>query len=219
MTEEEARTMTENQIDHLLFASGFSTADKISDISGRGVGLDVVESKIQSLNGTVEVVSTPDQGTTFTVKLPMTLSIINALLVQTGEETYAVPITSITETALKRQVKTFTIHDQTVMDYREGVIPLVSLADYFAVPDRKTDKREGSENSGAVVILSHGEKKVALTADQLLGYQDVVVKPLGKYLEKVPGFSGTTILGDGRAALIIDCQRLIETNKTIKEKA
>ncbi|BBN98677.1 chemotaxis protein CheA [Sporolactobacillus terrae] len=219
VTEEEARTMTENQIDHLLFASGFSTADKISDISGRGVGLDVVESKIQSLNGTVEVVSAPDQGTTFTVKLPMTLSIINALLVQTGEEVYAVPITSITETALKRQVKTFTIHDQTVMDYRESVIPLVSLADYFAVPDRKTDKREGSENRGAVVILSHGDKKVALTADQLLGYQDVVVKPLGKYLEKVPGFSGTTILGDGRAALIIDCQRLIETNKTIKERA
>ncbi|MCO7125976.1 chemotaxis protein CheA [Sporolactobacillus shoreicorticis] len=222
VTEEAAKKLTDKDVYHLLFASGFSTADKISDISGRGVGLDVVESKIHSLSGTVEVDSAPGRGSKFTVKLPLTLSIINALLVQCCNEVYAVPISSIAETALTRNIEMLTIHDRNVMQYHEQIVPLVNLKDYLSIHSEIKDGSQEDENgNSSVVMVHHDGKHVALIADKLLGYQDIVVKPLGKYLKKVPGFSGATILGDGKVALIIDCQVMITKQKKqyLKEQA
>jgi two-component system chemotaxis sensor kinase CheA len=216
-----AQKLTDKDIYHLLFASGFSTADKISDISGRGVGLDVVESKIHSLSGSVEVDSERDKGSKFTVRLPLTLSIINALLVQCSEEIYAIPITSIAETALRRHIEVMTIHNRNVMQYHGQVVPIINLSDYLSVAATVEDSNEENEQGSSVVIIHHGDKNVALIADRLLGYQDIVVKPLGHYLRNVPGFAGATILGDGKVALIIDCQAIITRQKKrfLKEQA
>lgn len=204
--EEEADQMTDKDVYHLLFASGLSTADKISDISGRGVGLDVVESKIHALNGHVSVDSAPGKGTKFTIKLPLTLSIINAMMIRVGTEFYAVPISSIVETTLIRQVRVKFINQRQVMTFREKVVPLIDLHDYLKVAD---NGRPAGTGRGSIVIVKHGEKMVGMIADELLGYQDIVIKPLGQYLNKVEGFSGATILGDGEVALILDCQSIV----------
>lgn len=208
---DQASQLTDKEIFHLLFASGFSTADKISDISGRGVGLDVVESKIRSLNGSVSVTSAEGKGSKFTIKLPLTLSIINAMLIETGKETYAIPMSSITETALARQTRIQSVGDHRVMHYRDRFIPVIDLRDYLNIPE----DLDGAAYAGsrAVVLIRHGDRHVALLVDVLAGYQDIVVKPLGKYLSSVRMFSGATILGDGKVALILDCQELIETQR------
>lgn len=221
VTAEAANQLTDKEIYHLLFESGFSTADKISDISGRGVGLDVVESKIHSLSGTVEVDSAPGQGTKFIVKLPLTLSIINALLVQCQEEIYAIPITSIIETALRRHIDVMMIHEREVMQFRNQVVPIVHLREFLDIGIGLEDENNDSHKGSSVVIVRHGDKVVALVADKLLGYQDIVVKPLGNYLKHVPGFSGATILGDGKVALIIDCQAITanQQKQFLREKA
>ncbi|MFX3618480.1 MAG: chemotaxis protein CheW [Sporolactobacillus sp.] len=208
VTEQAAETLTDKEIYHLLFESGFSTADKISDISGRGVGLDVVESKIHSLSGTVEVDSSPNKGSKFTVKLPLTLSIINALLIQSGQEIYAVPITMIHETALRRQTKVQMIQNQQVTRLRDHVIPLINLSDYLDIPAAPQE-----EVGGSIVYIKSGDRIVGLQTEKLLGYQDIVIKPLSVYLKDVDGFSGATILGDGKVALILDCQSLIQKQK------
>ncbi len=207
-----ADSLTDKDVYHLLFESGFSTADKISDISGRGVGLDVVESKIHALGGTVGVDSTPGKGTKFTIKLPLTLSIINALLVRAGGEIYAIPITSIIETALERQAQIRSVNRRSVMNFRDQVVPIVALDEYLKIPAEKGNKSA----SRSIVLVRHGDHTVALVTDKLLGYQDIVVKPLGKYLKTVRGFSGATILGDGKVALILDCQELIDEQKRIR---
>ncbi|RYM07163.1 chemotaxis protein CheA [Sporolactobacillus sp. THM7-7] len=208
---EGAGGLSDKEVYHLLFASGFSTADKISDISGRGVGLDVVESKINALSGTVTVDSSPGQGTKFTIKLPLTLSIITAMLIQSGDEVYAIPITSIEETALRRQVQVRSVHRQNVITYRDKVVPLVDLRDFLKIPG-KTSEPVHSEDagSGSIVIARHGNQCFGIEAEQLIGYQDIVIKPLGNYLKRVKGFSGATILGDGRVVLILDCQSMIK---------
>ncbi|TGB00301.1 chemotaxis protein CheA [Sporolactobacillus shoreae] len=224
VSEDRLKTLTDKDIYHLLFESGFSTADKISDISGRGVGLDVVESKIHSLSGTVEVDSTPGKGTKFTVKLPLTLSIINAMLVQAGPEVYAIPIASIAETALEREVNVQTINQSRVMSFRERIVPLINLDDYLNVTDAfisGDSVNPENESSRSIVLVRQADKVVGVVADKLLGYQDIVIKPLGKYLKNVRGFSGATILGDGKVALILDCQELInaQKKKTLKQNA
>lgn len=201
-----AETMTDKQIHELLFASGFSTADVISDISGRGVGLDVVKSKIESLGGSVAVDSVRGKGTTFLIQLPLTLSIISAMLVQVKNEKYAVPLSSIIETAVFKKEQIMMAHRQKVIDFRGRVVPLVSLEEVFQVP------REQEEQSDevAVVIVRKGEKMAGLVVDSFIGQQEIVLKSLGKYLVNVFAISGATILGDGQVALIIDCNALIK---------
>jgi Chemotaxis protein histidine kinase and related kinases len=212
---DQVSALTDKDIDHLLFSSGFSTADKISDISGRGVGLDVVESKIHALNGTVSVHSTEGKGSTFTIKLPLTLSIINAMLIRLGRETYAIPMSSIVETALERQTTIQSVGRHLVMHYQDHFIPVIDLQAYLHVPGYIDVKHsvtgEAEPGSRSLVLIRHADKCVALLVDQLTGYQDIVIKPLGNYLNGVHGFSGATILGDGKVALILDCQNLIET--------
>jgi two-component system chemotaxis sensor kinase CheA len=201
-----ADSLTDKQIYELLFASGFSTADVISDISGRGVGLDVVKSKIESLGGNVTVDSVRGQGTTFLIQLPLTLSIISAMLVQVQNEKYAVPLSSIIETAVFRKDQIMMAHRQKVIDFRGRVVPLVSLKDIFQVPDNGTAK----DDEVAVVIVRKGEKMAGLVVDSFIGQQEIVLKSLGKYLVNVFAISGATILGDGQVALIIDCNALIK---------
>lgn len=200
-----AEHLNDKQIYELIFAPGFSTAEQVSDISGRGVGLDVVKSTIESLGGTVSVDSQPGKGSLFSIQLPLTLSIISVLLVQIAEETYAIPLSSIIETALVKKEEIFSAHNQPVIDFRGKIVPLVRLKDVFAVPGAADDG-----DAVAVVIVRKGEKLAALAVDSFIGQQEVVLKSLGNYLSSVFAISGATILGDGRVALIIDCNALVK---------
>ena len=206
ISEESAQNMTDQQVYDLLFASGFSTAEKVSDVSGRGVGLDVVKTKIESLGGRVTVESEQGVGTTFSVHLPLTLSIITALLIKVADETYAIPLTSIIEAILVHKDEIRTVHGQKVMDFRGKVIPLVDLNVVFETNKEK----ESSEDMLSVVVVRKGEKLAGLVVDDLLGQQDIVLKSMGRYLSQVFAISGATILGDGQVALIIDCNALIK---------
>lgn len=201
-----ADSLTDKQIYELLFASGFSTAEVISDISGRGVGLDVVKTKIESLGGNVSVDSQKGQGTTFLIQLPLTLSIISAMLVQIQDEKYAVPLSSIIETAVFHKDQIMMAHRQKVIDFRGRVVPLVSLQDIFQIPSNGKER----EDEVAVVIVRKGDKMAGLVVDSFIGQQEIVLKSLGKYLVNVFAIPGATILGDGQVALIIDCNALIK---------
>ncbi|NEN85157.1 chemotaxis protein CheA [Paenibacillus elgii] len=206
LTKEQAARITDDEVNQLIFASGFSTADKISDISGRGVGLDVVKTKIQSLGGQVQVDSAWGRGSKFSVQLPLTLSIISAMLIRLNNEKYAIPLSSIVETMAVRQEQIRSVHGNRMVEYRTGVIPLVSLADLFDVPGGTNI----SENETQVVIIRKGDKMAALVVDEFIGQQEIVLKTLGKYLTKLFAISGATILGDGQVALIIDTNALIK---------
>ncbi|MGC4375656.1 chemotaxis protein CheA [Fictibacillus sp. Mic-4] len=205
VSKEMSLSMTDKQIDELLFASGFSTADHISDISGRGVGLDVVKSKIESLGGQVAVESTPGVGTVFSIQLPLTLSIIPSLLVEVQQEKYAIPLSSIIETAVIKKEEILSAHHQKVIDFRGKVVPLIFLKDIFEVPVVSEKDR-----FYPVVVVRKGEKMAGLVVDSFIGQQEIVLKSLGSYLTSVFAISGATILGDGQVALIIDCNALIQ---------
>ncbi|MGG1520133.1 chemotaxis protein CheA [Paenibacillus oryzisoli] len=206
VTQEQAAKLTDHEVYNLLFASGFSTAEKISDISGRGVGLDVVKTKIQTLGGHVQVDSKPGFGSKFSVQLPLTLSIISAMLVRLGSEKYAIPLSSIVETSAIQKSQIRNIHGNLMIDYRGSIIPVVSLSTLFEVPDYNEDKETETE----IVVVRKGDKQVALMVDEFIGQQEIVLKPLGKYLTGVFAVSGATILGDGQVALIIDTNALIK---------
>lgn len=206
VTAEQAAKLTDKEVYNLLFASGFSTAEKISDISGRGVGLDVVKTKIQMLGGHVQVDSKPGLGSKFSVQLPLTLSIISAMLVRLGSEKYAIPLSSIVETSAIQKNQIRNIHGNKMVDYRKSVIPLVSLSSLFEVPDFNEDLEEETE----IVVVRKGDKQVALMVDEFIGQQEIVLKTLGKYLTGLFAISGATILGDGQVALIIDPNALIK---------
>ncbi|KRE83169.1 chemotaxis protein CheA [Paenibacillus sp. Soil766] len=206
VTAEQAAKLTDHEVYNLLFASGFSTAEKISDISGRGVGLDVVKTKIQMLGGHVQVDSKPGFGSKFSVQLPLTLSIISAMLVRLGSEKYAIPLSSIVETSAVQKSQIRTIQGTKMIDYRKTVIPLLSLSTLFQVPDFNEDLEEETE----IVVVRKGDKQVALMVDEFIGQQEIVLKTLGKYLTGIFAISGATILGDGQVALIIDPNALIK---------
>lgn len=206
VTPEQAKSLTDEEVYMLLFAAGFSTAEKISDVSGRGVGLDVVKTKIESLGGNVQVASKLGAGTKFTVQLPLTLSIISAMLIRLGEEKYAIPLSSIVETAIVRKEEIRTAHGNKMMDFRNSFIPLISLSSLFEVPDYS----EENESETEVVIVRKGDKLAALMIDEFIGQHEIVLKTLGKYLTNLFAVSGATILGDGQVALIIDTNTLIK---------
>ncbi|MCY9542573.1 chemotaxis protein CheA [Paenibacillus alvei] len=207
VTAERAVQMSDEQVYMLLFASGFSTAEKVSDISGRGVGLDVVRSKITSLGGHVIVESKLGQGTKFIVQLPLTMSILSAMLFRLGSEKYAIPLSSIVETSLVKKEKIRRVHGGIRMvDYRDSVIPLLSLSTLFDCPNYSDMEEEEIE----IIIVRKGERLAALAIDDFIGQSEIVLKPLGTYLKNTPGFSGATILGDGQVALIIDPNALLK---------
>ncbi|MCD8501530.1 MAG: chemotaxis protein CheA [Bacillaceae bacterium] len=197
--------LTDKQVYELLFASGLSTADKITDVSGRGVGLDVVKNKIESLGGNVSVDSVLGEGTTFSIQLPLTLSIISVMLVEVQDEKYAIPLSSIIETAIVKDEEILAAHNQKVIDFRGSVVPLINLTDFFDVP--VTREQDGYHS---IVIVRKGAKMAGLIVDSFIGQQEIVLKSLGDYLTNVFAISGATILGDGQVALIVDCNSLIK---------
>ena len=205
VTEEQVLGMTDRQIFELIMASGFSTAEVISDLSGRGVGLDVVKTTIESLGGSITIDSVEGGGSIFSIQLPLTLSIISVMLVEVEKEKYAIPLSSIIETAIVKKEDIMNAHNQQVIDFRGKVVPLLFLENIFSVPHEEDDDRFYS-----VVLVRKGEKMAGLVVDSFIGQQEVVLKSLGNYLSNVFAISGATILGDGQVALIVDCNALIK---------
>ncbi|WP_419392473.1 chemotaxis protein CheW [Cytobacillus praedii] len=205
VTEQAAASMTDNQVYELILASGFSTAEKISDVSGRGVGLDVVKSTIESLGGTISIESRLGQGSIFSIQLPLTLSIISVMLTEIQNEKFAIPLSSIIETAIVNKAEILNAHNQRVIDFRGKVVPLLFLKDIFEVPVVTED-----DEFYSVVIVRKGDKMAGLVVDSFIGQQEVVLKSLGNYLTNVFAISGATILGNGQVALIVDCNALIK---------
>lgn len=204
VTEEQAAMMTDKEVIDLLFQPAFSTSEKVSDISGRGVGLDVVKSKIEGLGGDVEVHSVLGEGTTFTVRLPLTLAIIQALMVEIQEEKYAIPLNSIVTVEDIPSTDVKLVQNKEVINLRGAVIPLVRLKQVLDI-----DTEEEEPENLVVVIVKKGDKQAGLVIDNLLGQQEIVIKPLGKYIYIHKMFSGATILGDGEVALILDANTLV----------
>lgn len=197
ITSEEAETLTDQQVHQLIMSSGFSTADKISDISGRGVGLDVVRNTIESLGGTLTIESEEGKGSLFSIQLPLTLSIISVLLVEVEEEKYAIPLSSIIETAIIHKNDILNAHNKEVIDFRGKVVPLVSLKNVFEIPAGETEE----EHYSVVIIRKGGEKMAGLIVNKFIGQHEIVLKSLGgDYLGDVFAISGATILGDGQVA-------------------
>lgn len=204
ITEEQAEMMSDKEVIDLLFQPAFSTSEKVSDISGRGVGLDVVKSKIEGLGGDVEVHSVLGEGTTFTVRLPLTLAIIQALMVEVRDEKYAIPLNSIVTVEDIPATDIKLIQNKEVINLRGTVIPLVRLDQILDMEPREEDPE-----SMVVVIVKKGDKQAGLVIDNLIGQQEIVIKPLGKYIYIHKMFSGATILGDGEVALILDANTLV----------
>lgn len=204
ITQEQADAMSEKEAVDLLFRPSFSTAEKITDVSGRGVGLDVVKSKIEALGGDVEVKTTYGEGSTFSIRLPLTLAIIQALMVKLGDEKYAISLGTIEtiEDVPVSEIKF--VHAKEVIHLRGSVIPLVRLREVLDVPGEP----EQSETE-VVVIVRKGDRLAGLVVDSLIGQMEIVIKSLGKYISINRMISGATILGDGSVALIIDANTLV----------
>ncbi len=194
--------MTDSDIRNLIFAQGFSTVEKITDISGRGVGMDVVKTKISSLGGTVEVVSEMGKGSAFIIRLPLTLQIIQALLVKVGDETLAISLGYIDRVIEYKEDKIKKTNNKEVLIYNGNVIPLVRL-------NEKLSLKSADNKKYYIVIVKVGELTIGLLVDSLLGQQEIVIKPLGKTLKNLKEYIGATILGDGLVTLILDVSALI----------
>lgn len=204
ITPEQAEVMSDKEVIDLLFQPSFSTAEKISDVSGRGVGLDVVKSKIESLGGDVECKTVLGEGSTFTIRLPLTLAIIQALMVKLGNEQYAIALGSIQtiEDIPLSDIKY--VQGKEVINLRGTVIPIIRLGELLDVPDRPEP-----DESLIVVVIKKGDKQAGLVVDSLVGQMEIVIKSLGKYININKMISGATILGDGEVALIIDANAII----------
>ena len=204
LAQEQADALTEKEAIDLLFKPSFSTSDKITDVSGRGVGLDVVKSKIEALGGDVEVKTKYGEGSTFSIRLPLTLAIIQALMVKLGDEKYAISLGSI-ETIEDVPVGDIKyVHAKEVINLRGSVIPLIRLRDILDVPGEAEET-----DTIIVVIVRKGDKLAGLVVDSLIGQMEIVIKSLGKYININRMISGATILGDGSVALIIDANTLV----------
>ncbi len=202
--------MSDKDVYMLVFEPGFSTADKVTDISGRGVGMDVVKKNLEKLHGSVDVTSTLERGSTFTLRIPLTLAIMEAMVIRVGNARYALPLLAVTEsfrTNLKNITKT--MDGLEVVKIREEVLPVIRLHELFKKqPDSK------DLDKGILIIIESREKQVALFADEIVGQQQAVIKGLSDYIGKVPGITGCMILGDGGIGLILDIESLIEMSET-----
>lgn len=203
ITSEQAENMSDKDIVNLLFLPSFSTAEKVTDVSGRGVGLDVVKSKIEALSGEVDVKTKFGEGSVWTIRLPLTLAIIQALMVVVGDEKYAISLGSIEtiENITEEDIKY--VQAKEVINLRGAVIPLIRLDDMLDIR-----KERSSDDNLVVVIVRKGDKQAGLVVDELIGQQEIVIKSLGKYINKCKFISGATILGDGEVALILDANAM-----------
>ena len=205
ITEDQCAGMSQREIFDLLFLPGFSTKDKATDLSGRGVGMDVVKTNIKKLSGLIEIKSTKGLGSEFILRLPLTLAIIQSLLVEVEGEIYSIPLSSVLEAIRVDQRHFHQISGQEVLKLRDLVLPLIRLQKFFNVQPRGE-----VDNFCFVVVVGAAEKRMGLVVTRLVGQQEVAIKSLGNYLAHIPGIAGSTVLGDGRVALIIDPVALSE---------
>ncbi|MBW4084244.1 chemotaxis protein CheA [Paenibacillus sp. S150] len=203
ITAEEARYMNEDEALRLIFRPGFSTATQISDISGRGVGMDIVRNDIERINGIIDIETAKGQGTRFRIRLPLTLAIIRGLLVIAGNKTFVIPMSNVAEILRIPAEDIRSVRGRPVITARSQLVPVVWLHHFLQIP-----RAEAAPNTLPLIILGQGEKRLALAVDALVGNQDIVIKPLGSYIGKTEGIAGATILGNGKAALIIDTASL-----------
>jgi two-component system chemotaxis sensor kinase CheA len=204
---EAASRMTDNELMNLIMASGVSTAKKITEVSGRGVGLDIVKKNIEFLNGKITLDSKPGQGATFTLQLPLTLAIIPTLLVSLGKTVYAIPLATIVE-AIKLETKDIkTITGKEVTLYRSSVLPLLRLSSIF----KWNAETNRTLKLNHIVVVKACEMQVGIIVDELIGQQEIVVKSLDQFIGGVNGLSGASILGDGQVVLILDVNSLVKS--------
>ncbi len=205
VTEEQLAAMSQREMFDLIFLPGFSTKEKASDLSGRGVGMDVVKTNIKKLNGLIEIRSERGQGSEFILRLPLTLAIIQSLLVEVEGEVYSIPLSSVLETLRVDQRQFHVIGGQEVLKLREMVLPLMRLQTIFNV-----QQKYERDDFCYVVVVGAADKRMGLVVTRLVGQQEVAIKSLGNYLANIPGIAGSTILGDGRVTLIVDPVGLID---------
>lgn len=205
INEEQAKRMTDKEAINLIFMSGLSTVNKVTDVSGRGVGMDVVRTNIEKINGAIEINSVVGQGTEFKIKLPLTLAIIRALLVSIDTSVYAIPLSTVTETIRLQKDQIEYVNNREVIVVRGKVLPLVRMKKVFG---NYADTQE--EEKLFIVVVNLAGQQVGFVVDSLVGEQEIVIKSLGKYIGDVQGISGATILGDGNVALIVDVSTLVK---------
>ncbi|GAA8938755.1 chemotaxis histidine kinase/response regulator CheAY2 [Helicobacter pylori] len=211
ISERDAEGMSDREAFNLIFKLGFSTAKVVSNVSGRGVGMDVVKTNIEKLNGIIEIDSEVGVGTTQKLKIPLTLAIIQALLVGVQEEYYAIPLSSVLETVRISQDEIYTVDGKSVLRLRDEVLSLVRLSDIF-----KVDAILESNSDVYVVIIGLADQKIGVIVDYLIGQEEVVIKSLGYYLKNTRGIAGATVRGDGKITLIVDVGAMMDMAKSIK---
>jgi two-component system chemotaxis sensor kinase CheA len=205
MDKDAADRLSETECFNLIFAPGFSTKTEISDVSGRGVGMDVVKTKISQLNGIINVHSVKGQGSKIIIKVPLTLAIMPTLMVMLGNQAFAFPLVNVNEIFHLDLSRTNVVDGQEVVIVRDKALPLFYLKRWLVRGASYEEQREGH-----VVILTVGSQRIGFVVDQLVGQEEVVIKPLGKMLQGTPGMSGATITGDGRIALILDVPSMLK---------
>ncbi|HRE57219.1 MAG TPA: chemotaxis protein CheA [Candidatus Kapabacteria bacterium] len=208
ITAEQAAQMSKRELYQLIFAPGFSTAAVVSAVSGRGVGMDVVKTNIQKLKGVIEIESEINKGTTFVIKLPLTLAIIQGLIVQVENETYALPLSNVVEVVALTDENCSTINQKRVIRIRQQVLPLLTLKSELNIPAKPTPS-----TAQYVVVIGLAHQRLGIVVDSLLGQEEIVIKSLGQYLGNIPAIAGSTILGDGRVIMILDIQELVDKVK------
>lgn len=211
ISERDALAMHDKEAFSLIFKAGFSTAASITNISGRGVGMDVVKTNIEKLNGIIDIESQLGIGTTLKLKIPLTLAIIQALIVGVQEEFYAIPLSSVLETVRISQEEIYTVDGKSVLRLRDEILPLMHMSNIF---DIQNDF--GNSNEIYVVIIGLAEQKIGMIVDSLIGQEEVVIKSLGEYLKNIQGIAGATVRGDGKITLIVDVVAIMEMGRNIK---
>lgn len=206
ITFQEAERLSRREALNLIFAPGFSTAEVVTDVSGRGVGMDVVKTNIEKLNGMIDIETEAGKGTTISIKLPLTLVIVQVLLVKVAEEIFAIPLSSVVKTLGISLEQIYPIGRKEVIRVQETILPLVRLDQVF-----NSGSRAGEENGSRLyaVVVGLAEQRIALLVNSLLGQQEVVIKSLGDYLGHIPGVGGATITDDGGVILILDIASLV----------
>jgi two-component system, chemotaxis family, sensor kinase CheA len=202
LTADAALAMSDTEILQLVFAPGFSTSSQVTETSGRGIGLDVVKKIVASLNGVLEIDSSLGVGTTFTIKLPLTLAILTALMVEVAGETYAIPLSAVEESIQVAEADFHRVGPREMIRLRDRILPLHRLDRFFG-------HEAAAREQHYVVVVANGEKRAGLVVDRLVGQQEIVIKGLDDYLGELPGISGGTVLGDGRVSLIIDAGSIL----------
>jgi len=206
VTEEDSQNLTEEEICGFIFKAGFSTKEKADDISGRGIGMDIVKSSVEALNGVLDIDSFVDQGTKVTIKLPLTLSILNALIVKVGTDTFSIPMNSIIETQKVRATQILTIEGEEMVKLRDSLIPLIRLNEVFELKSSEAE----TETEYSVIIVENNETLVSLLVDEFIARQEMVIKSLAEHYRTIEGISGASIMGDGNIILIVDVQGVVQ---------